>query len=67
MNLNEWVFIGLFLALSWVFPAVPILLGKWLAPNAPTLSNKTSTNAASKPLDQPGSSSKSSTTSSSIQ
>jgi NADH:ubiquinone oxidoreductase subunit 3 (subunit A) len=35
MNLNEWVFVGLFLALSWVFPAVPILLGKWLAPKRP--------------------------------
>jgi len=35
MNLNEWIFIGLFFALGWMLPAVPIVLGKLLAPNRP--------------------------------
>ncbi len=35
MNLNEWVFVGLFLALGWMLPAVPIVLGKILAPKRP--------------------------------
>lgn len=35
MSLNEWIFIGLFFALSWTLPAVPIVLGKILAPRRP--------------------------------
>jgi len=35
MTLNEWVFVGLFFALGWMLPAVPIVLGKLLAPKRP--------------------------------
>lgn len=35
MTINEWVYIGLFFALAWVFPALPIVLGKLLAPKRP--------------------------------
>jgi len=35
MSLNEWIFIGLFFALSWTLPAVPIVMGKILAPRRP--------------------------------
>lgn len=35
MSLNEWIFIGLFFALSWILPATPIVLGKILAPRRP--------------------------------
>lgn len=36
MNLNEWIFVGLFLAIAWTLPAIPIVLGKFLAPQRPT-------------------------------
>jgi NADH-quinone oxidoreductase subunit A len=32
MSVNEWVFVGLFLALAWTLPVVPIVLGKILGP-----------------------------------
>ncbi len=35
MDLNQWVFIGLFFALGWTLPALPIVLGKLLAPRRP--------------------------------
>jgi NADH-quinone oxidoreductase subunit A len=36
MEQREWVFIGAFLAISWVFPLMPILLNKLLAPSRPS-------------------------------
>jgi NADH:ubiquinone oxidoreductase subunit 3 (subunit A) len=30
--LNEWAFIGVFLAISWVFPALPVVLAALVAP-----------------------------------
>lgn len=35
MSLNEWIFVGLFLAIAWALPAAPIVLGKILAPKRP--------------------------------
>lgn len=35
MTLNEWVFVGLFFALGWTLPALPIVIGKILAPKRP--------------------------------
>ena len=35
MNANEWIFVGLFLAIGWVLPATPVLLAKLLAPKRP--------------------------------
>jgi NADH-quinone oxidoreductase subunit A len=35
MTLHEWVFIGLFFALGWTLPALPIVVGKILAPKRP--------------------------------
>ncbi len=35
MNLNQWIFIGLFFALGWTLPALPIVLGKLLSPKRP--------------------------------
>lgn len=35
MDWNEWIFIGLFFALGWIFPAVTIVLGRLLAPRRP--------------------------------
>jgi NADH:ubiquinone oxidoreductase subunit 3 (subunit A) len=35
MNVNEWIFVGLFLALGWMLPALPIVLGKLLGPKRP--------------------------------
>jgi NADH:ubiquinone oxidoreductase subunit 3 (subunit A) len=35
MHLNEWIFIGLFFALAWMLPALPIVLGKLLGPKRP--------------------------------
>jgi NADH:ubiquinone oxidoreductase subunit 3 (subunit A) len=35
MTVNEWIFIGIFLALAPVFPAAPILIAKWLGPKRP--------------------------------
>lgn len=32
MTVNEWIFVGLFLALAWLLPAAPIFLAKFLAP-----------------------------------
>ena len=33
--LNEWVFIGLFVAVVWLLPTIPIVLGKILGPKRP--------------------------------
>lgn len=35
MDVNEWIFVGIFLVLAWIFPGVPIILGKLLAPKRP--------------------------------
>jgi NADH:ubiquinone oxidoreductase subunit 3 (subunit A) len=35
MSVNEWIFVGIFLAIGWVLPAVPVLLAKLLAPKRP--------------------------------
>jgi len=35
MSLGEWVFVGIFVAIAWIFPAVPIILGKRLGPKRP--------------------------------
>jgi NADH:ubiquinone oxidoreductase subunit 3 (subunit A) len=36
MNLlNEWAFIGIFMAVAWVFPALPIVLAGLLGPKKP--------------------------------
>lgn len=35
MKLDQWIFIGLFFALAWMLPAVPIVLGKLLGPKRP--------------------------------
>jgi NADH-quinone oxidoreductase subunit A len=36
MELNEWTFIGAFLAIAWVFPLMPILLNRLIAPRRPS-------------------------------
>ena len=36
MELNEWSFIGAFLAIAWVFPLAPILIARLLAPRRPS-------------------------------
>src|SRR5688572_27390761 len=36
MELNEWAFVGAFLAIAWVLPLAPIMISKLLAPNRPT-------------------------------
>lgn len=42
MTLTDWVFVGLFFALGWTLPAVPIIAGKILAPKRPNpVKNKT--------------------------
>lgn len=35
MTVNEWIFVGVFLALAWLLPATPIILAKFLAPKRP--------------------------------
>ena len=35
MALKEWIFVGLFFALGWLLPAIPIILGKILSPKRP--------------------------------
>jgi NADH:ubiquinone oxidoreductase subunit 3 (subunit A) len=35
MSVNEWIFIGLFFALGWTLPAIPIVFSKWLSPKRP--------------------------------
>jgi len=35
MTVNEWIFVGLFLALAWLLPATPIFLARFLAPRRP--------------------------------
>jgi NADH:ubiquinone oxidoreductase subunit 3 (subunit A) len=35
MQVNEWIFIGLFFALAWVFPALPVVLARILRPRRP--------------------------------
>jgi NADH-quinone oxidoreductase subunit A len=36
MEQQEWVFIGAFLAIAWVFPLAPIVINRVLAPHRPT-------------------------------
>lgn len=36
MELNEWVFIGAFMAIAWILPATPIIANRLLAPHRPT-------------------------------
>lgn len=33
--MNEWIFVGIFLAIAVIFPGVPALLNKLLGPNKP--------------------------------
>lgn len=33
--LNNWLFVGLFFLLAWIFPAAPILIAKFISPNKP--------------------------------
>ena len=33
MQVNEWIFIGIFFAISWVFPAAPIIIARLLQPS----------------------------------
>jgi NADH-quinone oxidoreductase subunit A len=35
MDLNQWAFVGIFLAIAGILPAVPILLGWLLGPRKP--------------------------------
>lgn len=35
MSVNEWIFVGLFLAIAWLLPATAIVLGKVLGPKRP--------------------------------
>src|SRR5258708_9733293 len=35
MQVNEWLFIGIFFALCWVFPAAPIIIAQLLQPKRP--------------------------------
>ena len=35
MDLNQWAFIGIFLAVALIFPAVPIVMGWLLGPRKP--------------------------------
>ena len=36
MNLlNEWAFIGVFMAIAWVFPALPVVLASFVRPSKP--------------------------------
>jgi NADH:ubiquinone oxidoreductase subunit 3 (subunit A) len=35
MILNQWIFVGLFFALGWTLPALPIVIGKILSPKRP--------------------------------
>jgi NADH-quinone oxidoreductase subunit A len=37
MTLNEWIFVGLFFALGWTLPALPIVAGKILSPKRPNV------------------------------
>ena len=36
MQVNEWVFIAIFLAVSWIFPVMPIVIARLLGPKRPT-------------------------------
>jgi len=35
MQVNEWIFIGLFFALAWIFPALPLVIARVLQPKRP--------------------------------
>src|SRR4051812_23926288 len=35
MQTNEWIFIGIFFLIAWVFPAAPVLIARILAPKRP--------------------------------
>ncbi len=35
MQVNEWLFIGLFFVIAWIFPAMPILIARALQPKRP--------------------------------
>lgn len=32
---NNWLFVGLFFLLAWIFPAAPILIAKYISPRKP--------------------------------
>lgn len=36
MELNEWAFVGAFLAIAWILPLAPILVAKLIGPNRPS-------------------------------
>ncbi len=36
MQVNEWLFIGLFFALAWIFPAMPLVIARILQPKRPS-------------------------------
>ncbi len=33
--LNEWAFVGIFIAIAWVFPALPIIIARFFGPKKP--------------------------------
>jgi NADH:ubiquinone oxidoreductase subunit 3 (subunit A) len=35
MQVNEWLFIGIFFVVAWVFPAMPLLIARLLQPKRP--------------------------------
>ena len=35
MQVNEWIFIGIFFAICWIFPAMPIVLAHFMQPRRP--------------------------------
>jgi NADH:ubiquinone oxidoreductase subunit 3 (subunit A) len=35
MQVNEWIFIGIFFAICWVFPAMPIFMAQLMQPKRP--------------------------------
>lgn len=35
--LNDWIFIGMFLLLAWIFPGAPILIARYLSPHKPNI------------------------------
>jgi NADH-quinone oxidoreductase subunit A len=35
MQAYEWIFIGIFFVIAWIFPAVPIILAQFLRPRRP--------------------------------
>ncbi|MEP7289424.1 MAG: NADH-quinone oxidoreductase subunit A [Chloroflexota bacterium] len=37
MQVNEWIFIGIFFAIAWIFPAAPIIMAQLLRPKRSTV------------------------------